>query len=70
MFLYSKRPLKPIKENVMSNEPSKEKVRNDREHEKSPDNHDLGKELIEPGGPIFDTPEGEDAKKKKEKDAA
>lgn len=49
----------------MTDDSRKEKEgRTDRENEKSPDNHDLGKELIETGGPIFDTPEGEDAKKK------
>ena len=54
----------------MTDNPRKEKdTRDNREHEKSPDNHDLGKELIETGGPIFDTPEGEYAKKK-DKDAA
>ncbi len=52
----------------MAEERKQERV--DREHEKSPDNQDAGKELIETGGPIFDTPEGEDAKKKKDKDAA
>jgi hypothetical protein len=69
MSIHSKNASKPTKENVMGNGPATEKGRDDREHEKSPDNHDLGKELIEPGGPIFYTPEGEDAKKK-EKDAA
>ncbi len=54
----------------MTDDPRKQQEgRDDREQEKSPDNHDLGKELIQPGGPIFDTPEGEDAKKK-DKDAA
>jgi hypothetical protein len=49
----------------------KEKRRAHREQEKSSDNRDLAKELIEPGGPIFDTPEGEDEKKKSsDKDAA
>jgi len=58
-FLHTK------KEHVMTDERRKQEK---EKSEKSPDNHDLGKELIETGGPIFDTPEGED-KKKKDKDA-
>ena len=44
--------------------------RDDGEYKKSSGNQDAGKELIKTGGPIFDTPEGEDQKKKKDKDAA
>lgn len=54
----------------MTDNPHKQgQGKDNREQEKAVDNHDLGKELIKPGGPIFNTLEGEEAKKN-DKDAA